>query len=376
MTNIRQDKYMKEIKLCTKCILPETLPNISFNEQGVCNFCLDRQPSSVLGETKLKEIVYSKKGDTYDCVVPISGGKDSTYILYYAVKILNLRAIAVNYDSGVQANLAMENIKNTCARLNVPLVVIKADYKTQVKMLKEMLLVSQSLGAFYGFCGNCGTNIKTVAINTAKKYKVPFILSGGTSSEQLRGAFVTSIRKTIRRAPKRTALVILLRFMKYFYLSTRQRMQMKVPLKYRFRPRAHMHITNNETFPNKGTEGNETRFINIYDYIEWDPLKTVSLLEEQIGWKHPSEREGRFDCLVHCMGNHKWLQECGVSSDGMIYSRLVSTNHMSREDAISRENNVKETVEKECLEIIEKLGLTRYRMPSIRRIDTQSRTRG
>jgi hypothetical protein len=366
---------MKEIKTCSKCILPETFPNISFNAEGVCNFCLNRQPGSLLGEAKLKEILYSKKGKTYDCVIPISGGKDSTYILYYAVKILNLRAIAVNYDSGVQADLAMENTKGACARLNVPLIVSKADYKTQVKMLRETLHVSESIRFFYGFCGNCGTNIKTAAINIAKKYKVPFILCGGTSSEGLRGTYVTSIHKTLRRIPKRTALKILLRFVKYYYLSIRQRMQMKVPLEYRFRPRRHMHITNNETFPNKGAPGNETKFINIYDYVGWDPLSTASFLEEQIGWKHPSEREGRFDCLVHCLGNHNWLQRCGISSDGVIYSKLVSLNRMSREDAISRENKVKETVEKECQEIIEKLGLTGYKIPLLRRTDTQSRTR-
>lgn len=354
---------MKEVKLCAKCILPETLPDISFNEQGVCHLCAENQSISLLGEAKLEEILHSKKGESYDCVVPLSGGKDSTYILYYVTKVLNLRAVAVNYDSAFQADMAIENMKNICAKLNVPLIVNHAGYKLQEKMLKEMMLVSETVGSFHGVCGNCGTNIKTSAINTAKKYKVPFVFLGGSKNEDYHGAGPIRIRKLLTRVPKRTALKILLHFSKYFYLSTRQRMQMKVPLKYRLRPWAYITISYEEP------SGTQPRFINFWDYMEWDPLKITKVLEEQLGWKHPGAREGRFDCLLHPLVNHAWLQAYGISADGLIYANLVRSNRFSREDAILRENSIKGTAEKDCREVIEKLGLKPYKMPVIKAKD-------
>lgn len=140
---------MEKMKRCTRCILPETFPGISFDEEGVCNFCLTHRSPPTLGEARLREILSAQKGERYDCVVPVSGGKDSTYILYYAVKVLGLRTIAVNYDSGFQSPLAAENARNACEMLDVPLVVIRAGRDRQMRMLREILAISpRSWGAF------------------------------------------------------------------------------------------------------------------------------------------------------------------------------------------------------------------------------------
>jgi 3'-phosphoadenosine 5'-phosphosulfate sulfotransferase (PAPS reductase)/FAD synthetase len=308
-------------RVCTKCILPDTFPGIQFNAEGVCNFCLDNKSTSVLGEAKLKEILQSEKGEIYDCVVPLSGGKDSTYILFYAAEVLKLKVIAVNYDSGLQASMSMQNMKDVCSRLNIPLVIIKADEKVQKNMLRMTLLVSETVGRFYGGCGNCGTNIKTVAINTAKKYKVPFVLYGQAKDEDTDVAH-TNLRSVLIHMFPKNLFKLSLILTKFFYYNVRQRMQLKVPLKYRFQPLANLHIVNGEKFCNKGTPHNETKFINFFEYMEWDVLKIANFLKEHIGWKHPEEREGRFDCLVHCLGNHRCLHEFGISSDGIIYANI------------------------------------------------------
>lgn len=75
---------------CTKCILPDTFPGIHFNDDSVCNYCLEfRSVQKGIGKAKLLQLLSSHpKRGKYDCVVPISGGKDSTFILYYVVKEL------------------------------------------------------------------------------------------------------------------------------------------------------------------------------------------------------------------------------------------------------------------------------------------------
>jgi hypothetical protein len=84
------------MKYCKECIMPESYPGVSFDHEGICNLCTDYKPQRCLGEGKLVELIASseKKGE-YDSVVPLSGGKDSTYILYHAVKKLKLKCIAV-----------------------------------------------------------------------------------------------------------------------------------------------------------------------------------------------------------------------------------------------------------------------------------------
>jgi len=75
---------IKVSRYCKKCILPDTYPNVSFNADGVCNYCEEYRPvPDVLGKEALITILRSKgKAEQYDCVVPLSGGKDSTFILY------------------------------------------------------------------------------------------------------------------------------------------------------------------------------------------------------------------------------------------------------------------------------------------------------
>jgi hypothetical protein len=86
-------------KRCSICILPESFPKISLNEKRICNFFSSYETFIPLGENKLVDILERHKAKSYDCVIPISGGKDSTYVLYYAVKKLGLKVICVTNQS-------------------------------------------------------------------------------------------------------------------------------------------------------------------------------------------------------------------------------------------------------------------------------------
>lgn len=347
---------MKKIKKCIKCLLPETFPKAEFNKQGICNFCLSHETLHAQGEAKLKKVLQAKKGKMYDCVVPISGGKDSTYVLYYAVKNLNLRVIAVNYDSGFQSSLSIENMKNACNILDVPLVFKKADYNAQ--MLRSILRISEILGLFFGACRNCEVNIRTSAINTARDYNVPFILYGSSTLEDSGIHPFFGWKAFIRNIPIRGAMKVSFHLLKYSYYSIRQRMQMKVPLKYRFLLKSGL------PFPKK-----KIRVIHFFDYIEWDGPASINFLKKQLGWQSPAHHEFRFDCLLHCFVNHRWLQASGISSDGFIDSKLIRESLISREDAISKEEVIMDNIKEECLGVIEELGLIDYIMPNIKAVD-------
>jgi len=97
---------------CSRCLMPNSFPGISFNNDGICNQCLNFKGIEPLGENLLLRTLKSRKGVKYDCVVGISGGKDSCYVAYLAQEIYKLRTLAVFYESPFYCHLAREKYIN------------------------------------------------------------------------------------------------------------------------------------------------------------------------------------------------------------------------------------------------------------------------
>lgn len=118
-------------KFCSKCVLPTNYLNIEIDDNGVCQHCRNYLFTDYQGVEKLMEIIKEplklNRSKRYDCVVGFSGGRDSTYLLWYVVKILKLRPLAVFSDDLFIPEIALENIESTCRILNVELRRIKHD---------------------------------------------------------------------------------------------------------------------------------------------------------------------------------------------------------------------------------------------------------
>ena len=123
-------------------------------EDGICTLCKihDRSPrfeKDPLGKDKLLEKLTSRASDNYDCVVPVSGGKDSTYALFYVVKELGLKPLAVSADSGFVVESAMENIENICEKLSV-FISIARPLSAEIVRTSVSVDVSQSRPSIFG----------------------------------------------------------------------------------------------------------------------------------------------------------------------------------------------------------------------------------
>lgn len=129
------------IKRCTKCILPETMPYINFDEKGVCNYCRSYKLRNVPRPKKeLFDIVESyrrEKGN--DCIVPFSGGRDSCYGLHLIIKELGLKPITYTYDWGMITDLGKRNISRMSAELGVENIVIAADIRKKRENIRKNL---------------------------------------------------------------------------------------------------------------------------------------------------------------------------------------------------------------------------------------------
>lgn len=173
---------MKDFTLCSRCILDTTIDDIWFDENGVCKYChfheeMEKQhPLGEEAEKTLADLVARIKSEgknrKYDCVVGVSGGRDSTYTLYTAVK-LGLRPLAVHFDNGWNSDISVRNIKNACEKLNVDLFTIVADWE-EFKDLQIAFLKSSTpdadIPADYA--------IYSVLYHVACKEKIKYILNG------------------------------------------------------------------------------------------------------------------------------------------------------------------------------------------------------
>jgi N-acetyl sugar amidotransferase len=174
----------REYRTCTNCILDTNDdPQITFDAQGVCNYCIEyysQSKQTVLPpaerEKKLNEILAKIKSDgagkQYDCVIGISGGVDSTY-LAYAAKQMGLRPLVVHYDNGWDSELAVKNIENIVQKLGVDLYTYVNDWEEfkdlQLAFLKASVIDIELI---------TDQAIVAVLYKLARKYNISYILAG------------------------------------------------------------------------------------------------------------------------------------------------------------------------------------------------------
>lgn len=119
-----------DVRRCRRCILPETVPFIRFNDQGICHYCENHKPRSLLGLPALHakaEELRRRRGRGGDLLVMFSGGRDSSYGLHYVVRELGLKAVTFTYDWGVITDLARRNQARLCGKLGVENILVSAD---------------------------------------------------------------------------------------------------------------------------------------------------------------------------------------------------------------------------------------------------------
>lgn len=130
----------REYQICKRCVMDTTDPDIVFDENGYCNHCtgalkkLNSYPINLTKDEKEKElqkivtaVKESGKGNQYDCIVGVSGGVDSSYVLYL-VKKLGLRPLAFHLDNEWNTELSVKNIEKVTQRLGVKLHTMHVDW--------------------------------------------------------------------------------------------------------------------------------------------------------------------------------------------------------------------------------------------------------
>lgn len=198
-------------KRCNRCICDETIPGILFDENGICSCCheydkFDKQyPISDYALNELwKKIHGAGRNKKYNCIVGVSGGCDSSYLLYEVVR-QGLRPLAVHYDNGWNLEIAVSNMKTLSAYLNVPLEIYTPNpaecndiWRSFIKALVPDLEASTDIA------------FTTTLYKAAEAHKVKYILIGHSFRTEgiapikmayMDGRYIADVHKRFGRQP-------------------------------------------------------------------------------------------------------------------------------------------------------------------------------
>lgn len=206
------------LQVCSKCIYDENVSYITFDENGVCKYCHQLEnlkkeygTGTKKGEEKFLKIIEKIKkegrGKKYDCIIGVSGGTDSSYMLYLTKK-WGLRPLAVHYDNTWNSAIATENIRKVLTALDIDLYTHVTDNKEADDIFKSFFLADVA-----EIEASTDLALAEVMYRAAWKYKVKYVLEGHSFMEEgitpvgrnyFDGKYIKSIHKMFGKLPMKS----------------------------------------------------------------------------------------------------------------------------------------------------------------------------
>jgi len=316
-------------KTCTRCVYDENIPGISFDMDGVCNYCklhddmCKKYPIGKKGQQMLENLAKNIKREgrnkEYDCIIGVSGGCDSSYMLHLA-KELELRPLAVHFDNTWNSTIATRNIHTMLKKLNIDLythVVNNYEFNDICKSFLKASVPEVDAATDIGLI--------TTLYMAADKYKIKYILDGHSFRTEgitpsnffyFDGKYIDSIQKQFGTYKLETFPNLWLsRWLKWLLLNRIKR------------PRP------------------------LY-YIDYHKGKVKELLTKEYGWKWYGGHHMENWWTIFC-DNYYLPKKFNRDLRYVEFSALIRSGQMTREDAF-RELEKPPPVDKEILEEVKK----------------------
>ena len=336
-------------QICTKCVMDISDSKIIFDEKGVCDHCndfyLNVKPNwhtDEHGRVELEKIVskikHDGKGKDFDCILGMSGGVDSSYLLHLAVKELGLRPLVFHVDGGWNSELAVNNIQVMIDKLELDLYTEVINWEE----MKDFQLAFFKSGVPHIDLPQDHAFVATL-YNFANKYNIKYILNGGNISTEC-------VRNPMEFLYYGTDMSQIRDIRRQFCTNEMETYPFSPVLKHKFYLK---YI--------KGV--NVVKPLNYMSYVKEDALK---ILSDTYGWTpYPQKHfESRFTKFYEGY----WLPErFGFDTRRVQYSSLILTGQLTREEALEKMKKPAynpETIHEEFKYIATKLGISAEELTS------------
>jgi PP-loop superfamily ATP-utilizing enzyme len=179
-----------KVRICSRCVLPETFPGTTFDSEGVCNFCAEvpteaqlRENVRLLGARMDEAIAANRGGGEYDCIVAYSGGKDSSYTLKWLVEHYGLKCLAVTIDNGFMSEQARLNGRAVTGNLGVDYLMFAPAWSFLSRMYRESTTNSDvhskaAIKRASSICNSCIGLINVYMLKLALQHGAKLVAGG------------------------------------------------------------------------------------------------------------------------------------------------------------------------------------------------------
>jgi N-acetyl sugar amidotransferase len=316
-----------QLQKCTRCLLPETHETITFDNQGLCSVCINYEKKQVFDwnsrNNELLKLVAEVKSRNaiYDCIIPFSGGKDSTFSLYYAIKELGLKVLVVSFDHGFYRENLLKNRERSLNKLGADLLV----FKPNLKLVKRLMI--QSLKDKGDFCWHCHTGISSYPLQIAVEKSIPLVLWGESSSEYTNYFKTEDFHSIDEVSYNRIAnLGISAADM---YLRLNEEFELRDFHPFTVPSLGDLQKKNILTFP-------------LGNYIKWNTKNQVQLIKDELGWEG-DEVEGvplnynyeKIECMMQGVRDFIKFTKRGYARTSHLASIDIRHGLLSRKDGLS-----------------------------------------
>ena len=315
-----------QLNYCSRCCLPETTEGITFDSFGVCKACrASEEKMRIDWEEKRKELKQildkAKKdsGDNYDCMVPISGGKDSAYQLHVLTRVFGLNPLAVTFSHNWYSKIGWENLWNVLEKLDVDHIM----YTPKRSLVNR--LANKSLPLIGDSCWHCHAGVHAFPLTIAVKFNLKLIVWGESPAEfsgrdtffnkkfkcgKIEDLCKSAMGGSVRSGPDAVIGKEI----------SKQEMALFYPPSY------------------KELEDSKIKFIYLGDFIFWDHERQKDLLKRQYDWKE-DDVEGNYkryksvECKMPGVHDYSKFIKRGYGRSTDFVSQDVRNGLMTREEA-------------------------------------------
>lgn len=291
------------VQRCSNCILPSNYPDADFDTSGVCRKCRDFDSTYgnidwSLKEKKLCRMLnrYKGKGKSkYDCLVPFSGGKDSTYTLWLLKNKYGMNPLAFNVDNGFAEEGAQTFLRESAEKMEVDLYT----YSPSKSFLRRVY--SHTMKETGEFCTACVVLIPTAIFRAAEVHGIRLVAGGFcemTEAPPSKYANMDRVRfwNIMKNGFTRRELAW------DFFFPTWKRMF-------------------------------KIKYFNLPDYIQWDLPVIHSILKDELGFSRDISQI-RYDCLATPYSNFLFKRIAGFSKLEFLYANMVRAGYLERNSAL------------------------------------------
>lgn len=186
-----------ELRYCTRCLFPETKPDLSFDDEGVCSACQAAEQKDKYINWDQRRIEFEKiinnyrKDDLgYDCLIPVSGGKDSTYQAYFMKEVYGMNPLCVCFETTYATDIGNRNLDNI-SRMGIDVIHFKKNHQAYKKMVIESFkrvgdeMWPNHIGIF------------TIPVMFAVRMNIPLIIWGENSQMEYGGPDLRSVQSRV-----------------------------------------------------------------------------------------------------------------------------------------------------------------------------------